>query len=70
MDIEGIMLSETSQTKTDTVWSYLYVESETKIQTKMNLRTKNRLVVARSMEWRMEGVGKMDEGDHKIQTSS
>ena len=26
MDIEGIMLSEISQTKTNTVWSYLYLE--------------------------------------------
>ena len=33
MDLEGIMLSEISQTKTNTMWSHLYVESKTK-QTK------------------------------------
>ena len=28
MDLEGIMLSEISQTKTNTVWYHLYVESK------------------------------------------
>ena len=28
MDLEGIMLSEMSQRKTNTVWSHLYVESK------------------------------------------
>ena len=33
MEIEGIMLSETSERKTNTVWSHLYVESK---QNKIN----------------------------------
>ena len=36
MDIEGIMLSEISQKKTNAVWSHLYVESK---QNKINKKT-------------------------------
>ena len=43
MDLEGIRQSEFSQTKTNTIWSHLYVES--KKQTKQN---KNRLREQRS----------------------
>ena len=28
MDLEGIMLSEISQTKTNTIWFHIYVESK------------------------------------------
>ena len=30
MDLEGVMLSEISQKKTNTVWSHLYMESTKK----------------------------------------
>ena len=43
MDLKDIMLSEMSQRKTNTVWSYLYVEAK-----KSELiETENRLVGAR-----------------------
>ena len=30
MDLEGIILNEVSQVKTDTIWFHLYVESKSK----------------------------------------
>ena len=48
MDPEGIMLSEISQGKTNTVGPHLYVESkQQKTKTKL-VDTENRLVVARN----------------------
>ena len=41
MDLEIIILSEVSQTKTNIIWYHLYVESKKMIQ--MNLFTKQRL---------------------------
>ena len=46
MDLEGIMLSEISQTKTNTEWSHLYVKS-----TKAELREKRRVA------WCLPGAG-------------
>ena len=44
MDLEIIMLSEVSQTKTNIVWAHLYVESkkEKKKKTQMNLLTEQK----------------------------
>ena len=35
VDFEGIMLSEIRQTKTNTTWSYLHVESQKNPQSKL-----------------------------------
>ena len=45
MDLEGIMLSEISQRKTNTVWSHLYVESKKK-QNEQAKQNENRLIDA------------------------
>ena len=37
MELEGIMLSEINQRKTNTEWFYLYVESKKTKQTKTNI---------------------------------
>ena len=42
MDLEGIMLSEISQRKTNTVLSYLYVDS--KKQNEQTKQNENRLI--------------------------
>ena len=53
VDLDGIMLSEISQRKTNTVWSLLYVECKAYTQSKMKqaenklIDTENGLVVAR-----------------------
>ena len=57
MDIEGIMLSEIGQTKTNIVCSHLRVESKkwdkwTNMTKQINLDTENKLVVTRG-----EGMG-------------
>lgn len=44
MHLEGIMLSEKNQTKTNTVWTHLYVESE---KNELTETENNRLVVDR-----------------------
>ena len=63
MDLEGIMLSEISQRKANTVGFHLYVES--KIQNKeKNIRKQNRLVDTENKQvvtrgersWGMKGV--------------
>ena len=63
MDPKGIMLSEVSQKKINTVWFHSYVESKNK-----NLiNIEKRLVTA----WgRGRRVGKMGEGGQKVQMSS
>ena len=65
MDLEGIMLSEISQTKTNTVWfhSYLDFKKQNKWTNKKrdknpDLDTEDKLVVARR-----EGDGVMGEVD-------
>ena len=69
MDLKSIMLSEISQRKTNTIWSYLYVESKKgkKKQNKELIDTENWLIVARGRVWR---VDEMSEGDQNIQISS
>ena len=50
MDLEGLMLSKISETKTNTVLSHFHVESKEKQKTKQQatlIDTENRLVVAR-----------------------
>ena len=62
MELEGIMLSEISQTeKTNTVWSHLYVESK---KTEL-IETENSLVVARGGSWE---VNERSEGGWRVQT--
>ena len=67
MDLEGIMLSEISQTEEDTIWYHFYVES--KKQTNLVNMTKkkqthryieNKLVVTSK---KREGVDKIGVGD-------
>ena len=64
MDLEGIMLSEISQTKKNKLYDFICVWNIKKKneQTKL-IDTENRLVVAR-------GEGKMGEGGQEVQTSS
>ena len=59
MDLEGSMLSEISQTRTNTVWSHLYVKSK-KSQTH-----KNRLVVGRAL-----GLETHGDVAQRVRTSS
>ena len=72
MDLEGIMLSEISQRKTNTVWSDLYVESKQqrnknqKQKPEKNLTdTENRLVIAEG-----RAGGQMGKGSQKAQKLS
>ena len=51
MDLEGIMLSEISQTKTNTLLYYLYVESK---KAKL-VKTESRMVITRGL-----GVGELE----------
>ena len=63
MDFEGIMLSEVSQTKTNTVWYYLYVESKNQENKTPKLLENESMIVTGNH-------GKMGEDGQKIQTSS
>ena len=67
MDLEIIILSEVSQTNTNTIWYYLYVESKmrhtwTYLWNKNRLTdVDNRLVVAKGEKgWSMDGLGIWD----------
>ena len=69
MNLEGIMLSEISKTKTDTIWSHLYVGCK-----KQN-KWKNNSQIQKTDLWLSEGcgdwrVGKMGEEGQDVQTSS
>ena len=68
MDLEGIMLSEISHTKTNTVWYHLYVESKKQSKlvniTERNRLTENKLVVSGGRE----KIG--EEGDWEVQTTT
>ena len=63
MDLEGIMLSEIRQRKTNTAWSHLNVKSKTK-QNKLKKPTKKRLMISGGRWWWQ--VGEMNEGSQKI----
>ena len=52
MDFEGIMLSEISQRKTNTVRSHLYVESKNKKQTKNPHRYREQIGGCQGWGWR------------------
>ena len=75
MDLEGIMLSEISETEKDKycMISLICIIQKQNKKKKKNLSsfidTESRLVVARS-GGRGEGLGKMGEGGQKVQTSS
>ena len=58
MDLEDIMLSEISQTKTKTVPSHLYVEY-LKIKKNRLIETEDRLVAARGEGWGLGEVRKV-----------
>ena len=45
MDLEGIMLREICQTKTNTIWFHLNVESKNKAKQKLSHRNRNQLMV-------------------------
>ena len=60
MELEGIMLSEKSQRKTNNVWSHLYMESKKQNKTKTNSERE-----IRDRRW---GEGEMEEGGQKIAT--
>ena len=60
MDLEGTMQTETSQRKTSTVWSHLYVDSK-------SIELRNRV------EWWLpgaEGWGKHGDAGQRVQTFS
>ena len=50
MDLEGIMLSEISQRKTNTLWYHLCMESKKTKQKNTLMDTENKQVVAREEE--------------------
>ena len=67
MDLKGVMPSEISQRKTNTVWYHLYVESKKKYNKLMNTKkgsrltdTENKLGVTRRK--RKEGIGNTEVG--------
>jgi len=47
MDLEGIMLSEISQRRTNTIWSHLYVKSKT---AKL-IETESGMMITRGRGW-------------------
>ena len=66
MGLEGIMLSEINQTKTNTVWFHLSVESETNEQQQKHkperlIDTENKQMVARGEE--DGGLSEIGKGD-------
>ena len=67
MDLEGIMLSELSQTKTNTVWSHLMwnIKHENK---KWAHRYREQMDGYQKLEWGW--VGEMGEVGQKVQASS
>ena len=58
MELEGIMLSEISQTGYDTVWSHLYMEPENKMkQTNRKRITNLELDILESeVKWALESI--------------
>ena len=65
MDLEGIILSEISQTKTNTRLFHLYVESKKQKMNKQNrnrlIDTENKLVVSRGERgWGMGEIGERE----------
>ena len=65
MDLEGIMLSERSQKQTNTIWSHLHTKST---KNPKLIDTENTFVCScQRQRW---GMGKMADGDQKVQTSS
>ena len=62
LDLEGIVLSEINQRKTNTVYSHFYVKSNKQVKL---IETEGRMVVARAMEW-----GQWEDVGQKIQTFS
>ena len=65
--LEGIIPSEISQTGRHTLWSHLYVESETNKETK-NQRTRTHRV--RDQICGSQRLGELDEAGQKVHTSS
>ena len=66
MNLEGIMLNEISQRKTNTTWFQSYVEfkktnKQRKKEQKTLLNTENKLVIARGEVG--EGICKINKGD-------
>ena len=69
MDLEGIMLSDISQRKANTVWFHFYVES--KIQNKWTSKQTNQETgsyIQKTNRWFPEGkwvqgMGEIDKGD-------
>ena len=66
MDLEGIMLSEIRQRKTNTVWSHLYAESKKNMKL---IEKEIRFVVTRGGGGG-GGEQELDEGGQKVPTSS
>ena len=60
MELEGIVLSEISQRKTNTVWSHLYRKFK---KDKTNTDTENILVVARSKGY---GESRIDKSGQNV----
>ena len=60
MDLEGIVLSEVSQRKTNTVWSHLCVESKNKQANKNTLHQTHKKItlMINGGEWELEEGGK------------
>ena len=69
MDLEGIMISEISQRKTNTIWSHLYVDSKKqRNKTKwQQIDTQKKYVLVRGEEF---GEGKIGKVNLEVQTSS
>ena len=63
MNLKGVMLSVVSQTKKDTVWSHLHIESK-------RTWTHRYIEQISGCQRRGWGVGETGEGGQKVQTSS
>ena len=61
MKLEGIMLSERRQRKTNTIWYHIYVEYKNENKTNRLIDTENKPVIARGEGTRgIYGAGKWD----------
>ena len=68
MDLQGIMLSEMSQTETNTMWYHLCVETE-KYDKLVNKTKEAKLTDMSGYQWREgSGKGEMGEGSKCITT--
>ena len=58
MGLENIVLSDISQTKTNTVWDYLNLESKKIIQTNVHSKIETDTLMKKTSQWLLVGKRK------------